>query len=489
VKKRVRTAQTSCGEGRCIPGAPAPGEVIVLGFGGLALMSSGSDSSKAQTFFQYGNDAALKQNFEYAIEMYQRACKLSPDNLLYRQALRGIERKKFNNDPSKVGRLVGAKNQPIRLRARASKAKSNWGHVLEVCEEAFVNNPWDVGASRDAAEAAEQLGYNLLAQWYVESVQAQANDADFFRFSAHIHGLNESWQKAIACWERVKKLEPNDENANRQINSLSANATIKKSGLGEAIDKHDEPQSAVSSEIEEMKAQKLTPGERYLKEIQEDPTRISPYLQLAETLKLRGQLEDAEKLLARGLKANPGNPDIQLAHADVQISRLQHAIERCNRRLAEKPDDEKVKAKLEEFTTYLNDYEIKEYRRRITLHPEEMSLQYQLGTVLARAGKHDEAIAAFQQSRNNANLKVQSLHQMGLSFESKGALKLAERTYQDALKSAESGDITTTNALHYRLGRVAEAQGNKPLAEEHYNEVAANDYTYLDVAQRLQNLN
>ena len=56
-------------------------------------MSSGSDSNKAQTFFQFGNDAALKQNFEYAIEMYQRACKLAPDNQLYRSALRGIERK------------------------------------------------------------------------------------------------------------------------------------------------------------------------------------------------------------------------------------------------------------------------------------------------------------------------------------------------------------------------------------------------------------
>ena len=44
-------------------------------------------------------------------------------------------------------------------------------------------------------------------------------------------------------------------------------------------------------------------------------------------------------------------------------------------------------------------------------------------------------------------------------------------------------------ALHYRLGRVAEALGNNEAAEEHYNEVAAIDYTYLDVAKRLRNLN
>ncbi|HEY2157647.1 MAG TPA: hypothetical protein VGH33_18605, partial [Isosphaeraceae bacterium] len=74
---------------------------------------------KAKTFFQYGNDAALKSNFDYAIDMYKQACKLVPDNLPYRQALRGITRRKFNNDPSKVGRLVGSRMQPIRMSARS----------------------------------------------------------------------------------------------------------------------------------------------------------------------------------------------------------------------------------------------------------------------------------------------------------------------------------------------------------------------------------
>jgi hypothetical protein len=81
------------------------------------------------------------------------------------------------------------------------------------------------------------------------------------------------------------------------------------------------------------------------------------------------------------------------------------------------------------------------------------------------------------------------LHQQGLSFEAEGALKLAERSYQDALKGADPEDLTTLNALHYRLGRVYEAMGNSTAAEEHYNEVAANDYGYLDVAERLRSLN
>lgn len=82
------------------------------------MASDQPDLQRAQTFFKYGNEAAQKGNHDYAINMYKQASAIVVDNLLYRQALRGIERRKFNNDPGKVGMLVGAKNQPILFRAR-----------------------------------------------------------------------------------------------------------------------------------------------------------------------------------------------------------------------------------------------------------------------------------------------------------------------------------------------------------------------------------
>jgi tetratricopeptide (TPR) repeat protein len=461
-------------------------------------MSSDADASKdkekekARTFFQYGNDAALKNNHDYAVDMYQRACKIDPDNLIYRQALRGIERRKFGNDPAKVGRMAGARLQTIRLRAKGSKSKGNWKGVLETCEEAFVIHPWDVTTARDAAEACEHLEFPGVAQWLLESVQGQATDADFFRHLAHVQELNSAWAKAIQAWERVKKLDPNDETASRKINALSANATIQRAGLGDAIDKRNEAAAAPAvpdqSEIEALAMQKLSPEQRLLKEIQNHPDRIGPHLELADLFKQRNQLEEAEKVLARGLKAHPTDESLQLAHAEVQVSRLQHAIEVYTKRSREKPQDETIKAKLNQYTTMLKDYEIKEYGRRAKMHPEDLSIQLQLGIRLARAGKHQEAIAAFQQARNHPPSRVEALHQAGLSFEATGVLKLAERNYQDALKAADPTDTNILNALHYRLGRVAEAQGNTQAAEEHYNEVAANDYSYLDVAERLKNL-
>ena len=72
-------------------------------------MSSPSDQNsddKAKAFFGYGNDAAQKGNDVYAAQMYKEACKLKPDNLVYRQSLRGVQRRKFGNAAFKVGRMV-----------------------------------------------------------------------------------------------------------------------------------------------------------------------------------------------------------------------------------------------------------------------------------------------------------------------------------------------------------------------------------------------
>lgn len=453
---------------------------------------SNPNQKRAQTFFQTGNDAAVKANYDYAIQMYQEACKLDPENLIFRQALRGTQRRKFNNEPSKVGRLVGTRTQPIRMRARSAKSKGKEAEALAICEEAFGHNPWDVGTARDAAEAAESMGALALAQWLLESVQAVATDAEFFRHLAHVHEENHAYPKAIAAFERVKKINPNDEDVNRKINALAASATIRRSGMGEALEKgggaKSGPETQADAELEELKQPKVSPEERWMKEIKDNPTHVGPYLQFAEYLRDRGKLDDAEKVLARGVKAVPDDPSLQLSYAEIQIARLQRAIKSFEQRLREKPDDETTRAKLTQVQTLLADYEVKEARRRVKLNPTDAKLNYELGLKLAKVGHHKDAIAAFQLARSNAALKVQALYQAGLSFEAEGVPSLAERNYQESLKGADPNDNDLVIALHYRLGRVAEVLGNNPGAVEHYNEVASIDYSYLDVAQRLRNL-
>ena len=458
-------------------------------------MSSPSDQNddKAKAFFGYGNDAAQKGNDVYAAQMYKEACKIKPDNLAYRQSLRGVQRRKFNNDPSKVGRMVGLKLQPLRVKISMAKRSQKWPEALDLCEEVFVHNPWDLVASVDAAEAAENLGLKKIAQYLIEAVIPQGEkDERFLRSAAHFEEFAEDYQKAIWCWDKLRALLPADEEARKKVNDLTAKATIKKSGLQESIDKHatgsSGPEKDLPPDAEELRRAMVTPEQRYLKEIEETPERIGPYLALAEQYKHEGRLDEAEKVLAKGVKANPDDNYLQGSYAEVQIGRIRHAIEIYTRKVAKDPLDPELKDKLEQLRAALYKYELKEIRRKVGVAPDDLKLRLLLGRKLAEGGKHDEAIAEFQQVRNSPELKVQALLHAGLSFKANGVIKLAERNFEDAIRAVDMKDIATQNELHYNLGLLSELQGNLAIAEEHYNEVAANDYSYKDVAQRLRKL-
>jgi tetratricopeptide (TPR) repeat protein len=450
------------------------------------------DIQRAESLFKYGNEAAAKGNLPYAIDMYKNALKVAPLELRYRQALRAVERKKFQNDPSKVGMFAGAKLQPIRLRIKASKGRGHWLEALEHCEEAFVVSPWDVGVSRDFAEAAEQLGSRPLARWAMEAVQAQAaEDVAFWRHMAQVYAFCEDFQRAILCWERIKKLNPSDDEAAHQINALSASQTIQGSSLHEQVRRAEAPdQAGVEEEAEALRGrQALSPEQRFERAIEEDPSRPGPFLELAEHYRHQRRLDEARDVLARGLKAIPDNPGLRDSYAEVQIARLRQAIASLRARLDDHPDDLEARGKLEKLTVKLADYELAESRRRAEARPEDPSLRFEYGLRLAAAGQHDAAIGEFQAARSSPALKVKALIGAGGSFEASGVPKLAERSYAEALKAVDPEDAEILNDLHYRLGRVAEQLGNFEAAETHYNEVAANNFGYLDVAQRLRSLN
>jgi tetratricopeptide (TPR) repeat protein len=71
--------------------------------------------------------------------------------------------------------------------------------------------------------------------------------------------------------------------------------------------------------------------------------------------------------------------------------------------------------------------------------------------------------------------EIEALYRAGLRFEADGALEVADQNYRQALELLKPDDKENFNALHYRLGRVAEALGRNEEAEEYYSQVAASD--------------
>jgi len=142
----------------------------------------------------------------------------------------------------------------------------------------------------------------------------------------------------------------------------------------------------------------------------------------------------------------------------------------------EHPDETAAQAKLDELVKLLNKYELQAYRRRAELHPDDAKTHFELGSILARTGAHDDAIPEFQLAArlgSDPAVKIKALVQMGESFEANGAPKLAERNYKEGLKVLDAEDKDSFLTLHYRLGRVSESLGNREAAEERLVETLA----------------
>ena len=243
------------------------------------------------------------------------------------------------------------------------------------------------GAARVAAEAAEQAGMLLLAQWFVETVQAVTKDVDFFKFAAHIHEVNESWQKAIGCWEQVKKLAPTTRTPTGRsmpcrpparssgpawkttwINGRPRRPRPRRAGRGRS-----RPSSSGSSKNSSRRSSGWSRRSW--------PTRppCTPMSTLADIYKKHGDLDKAEKVLAKGRKANPDDHGLASIYEDTQISRLRKARDSQQQRVQQYPEDTAAKAKLDQLNEMLNKYEVEAFRRRVQLHPEDCEAAFRPG--------------------------------------------------------------------------------------------------------------
>ena len=195
-------------------------------------------------------------------------------------------------------------------------------------------------------------------------------------------------------------------------------------------------------------------------------------------------------MLSKGLKANADDEALQSVYEDTQISRLKRGIESQSQRVLQHPEDTGAKVKLDQLTEMYNKYEVEAFRRRAKLHADDPGVHLQLGKILARVGDHDGAIASFQQARTSSlpSVKIDALYHSGLSFEANNAYKLAERNYREALRCSSRMTRRCSSRCTINWAAPRNRSGTTRLPKSIYNEVAAIDYSYRDVAQRLKRL-
>jgi tetratricopeptide (TPR) repeat protein len=152
-------------------------------------------------------------------------CKLDPTSLPSRQALRAVSR-----SLAEQGRRPGALGSLLtRARFAAARRRGDRRKVLEYGEELLLRDPDDIATQMVMAEAAGELGLTSVAFWMLEDARARHPDnTSLLRRLAHLYEGQKQFSEALALWQRIRKVDPNDLEAPRKINDLAASETIAR---------------------------------------------------------------------------------------------------------------------------------------------------------------------------------------------------------------------------------------------------------------------
>jgi serine/threonine protein kinase len=176
--------------------------------------------------YERAQEARRNGNLDYAIELLLGCIKFNPVSIVYRQALREVSR-----DAAQLRRLgswfASLTTMTNRRRVNAAKRAGQLRKVLEDGEELLVRYPGDVKIQMTLAAVAEEMELIRLATWMLEELRRHhPQHLPAYRALATLYEKQRQYSEAIAVWEELRKLTPEDREAARKINDLAAADTI-----------------------------------------------------------------------------------------------------------------------------------------------------------------------------------------------------------------------------------------------------------------------
>ncbi|MCO6047542.1 tetratricopeptide repeat protein [Aeoliella sp. ICT_H6.2] len=462
---------------------------------------------RLQQLFEHGKKSLDKGDFQYAHDMFAQCVSEDPANLVYLQHLRANLARK--HPEAKKSSLFGGSRKLKTARSALSKAidKGDWDAAFAAGCEALDHGPNDVTTLLDLARASAELGATECQLYYLKwALDAEPKHEQANRQAADALAAVGQFEQAIACLKRVQEIKPQDHMVAKTISRMSVEQTIQKGGYNQELLRKGSSESATpdadaSSMLhqahpapepeaaeEALAAEPAKSREKQLLEqIRLYPAELENYRELADEYTQDERYRDAERVLQKALTVSSGDLDLRERLEEAQIRRLRQQTEVADRRAESEGTDEARKL-ARKMHAQANQVELEVFAARAERNPGNLTFQYELGLRLKRAGKFREAIQALQAARaDNRRLADTQLH-LGECFQKIEQFRLAMSSYEAAVAAATDPSTDLHKLARYRAGVLAMGLGELDKAEKHLTELAAADFGYRDVADRLDKL-
>jgi len=457
----------------------------------MAEKSLNALTRELRGLFTRGTDALQRDNFDYAIEMFNQVLTREPGLYECRKALRTAQLRKAGGGGGLFKKVWhSASSSPMVAKGEMALRKSP-AEALLIAEQILNSDPNNSGAHRLAVKAAKTMELPHTAAMSLEVLHRNSpNDRDtaieLAKALAEI-GEPKRGEKILADLYRAN---PTDQELAQALKNLSAQKTLDEGGYealadgsGSYRDILKNKEEAVSLEQQNRVEKSEDMAERLINEyetrLKTEPSNLKLVRQLAELYTQKKQFDRALGYYQQIKSSDLGN-DASVDHAisDTMIKKYEHQISELD---ANAPDYAEKAAVLE---AEKQAFQLSECQKRVEHFPTDLQMRFELGQLYFQAGKISEAIGEFQKAQNNPHRRAVAMNYLAQCFAKRKMYDLAARTLQNALKEKPVLDDEKKDLI-YNLGCVFEMMGKKEDAIEQFKVIYEVDIGYKDVAAKV----
>jgi tetratricopeptide (TPR) repeat protein len=441
--------------------------------------------------YSKGYEALQRENFDYAIELFNQILVKEPANYECRVALRSAQKGKSGGKTGFFKRaLSSASSAPMIGKAQLALRKSP-EEAIAIAEQILNSDANNASAHKIVAEAATTLEMPKTAVLSLDNLHRNSPDDKEVAFQlADALVASGDKTKAENVLETMRRSNPNDGEISQKLKDISARKSLDEggygalaSGKGSYRDVLKDKEQSVKLEQENKQVRSEDRAADLLKDyesrVAKEPNNLKLLRNLAELYSEKKDFDRSIEYFEKMAAVDGGNDSsLQQQIAATKIKRFNHQLAQLD---ASAPDyAEKAAA----IGAERDNFQLEECKARSEKYPTDMAIRFELGVLYFKAGKIGEAMPELQKAKSNPNKRLQAMNYLAQCFAKRNMNDMAAKTVQEALKEKPTFDAEKME-LTYTLGTLFEKMGKKEEAIEQFKLIYEVDMGYKDVAKKV----
>jgi tetratricopeptide (TPR) repeat protein len=444
-----------------------------------------------RALYTKGSDAFQRENYDYAIALFNQILEKQPGVLDVRKSLRAAQFKKAGAGGGFFKRAFNSASSSPMVAKGQMTVRKNPQEAMQIAEQILNGDPHSAAAHKLLAEAALAMELPLTAVLSLELlVKNSPKDKALGVQLAEALALAGEKTRAEGIYSDLIRDHPYDAELNQALKDLSARKTMDEGGYGaleggqgsyrDILKNKDE---AVMLEQEKRQVKSEDVVDRVIREHEErltkEPNNLKLLRDLAELHTQKKEFDRALSYYEKLSQSDAGNDaSLQGAIAQTKVRQFDHLLSQLDPNAADHAErSAQIKADRLAF-------QLAECKDRADKYPTDLLIRFELGQLYFQTDNLSEAIKEFQKARQNPHKRIQSLNYLAQCFAKRGMYDMAARQAQEAIKEKQVFDGEKME-LVYTLGSILEKMGKRDEAIEQFKLIYEVDSSYKDVEKKV----